>query len=181
MTNPAFLLKIKNNDGSFETIGGFRKTTPGNEVFNFASRGIFFNNVGLERMNTLCIMHQWHEFMLSFEDGHKEVGEFLINEVAFSGETDGDAYYDVAFQRVIALKIDDETTITYIDPLREAVEKGLPVIAEAIEAYDQLLACGDCGNRYTDDTHYEMQTIYDCIAAIRNALETPHPASVTAE
>ena len=181
MTKPAFLLKIKNNDGSHETIGAFRKITPEDEVYNFTGKGIFFDHIGLERVNTLCSMCQWHEFVLSFEDGHKELGDFLIKEVAFAGEINGDLFYNVTFQRVIALKIDNVGTIHYTDPLREAVEKGLPVIAEAIETYDQLLACGDCGNRYDDDTRYEMQTIYDCIAAIRNALESPHPASVTPE
>jgi len=63
---------------------------------------------------------------------------------------------------------------TSTDSLREAVEKHLPAITAAIEEYDQLLACGDCGNTYDKDTYYEMQALYGSIAAIRNALEDPH-------
>jgi hypothetical protein len=173
MTNPAFLLKAYDPAaGQYETLGGFRKITPGvADLFNFEARGILFSPAGLDRLNTFCINHTIHEFMLSFEDGHKEISEFQIKKVIFAGQLNGEDLFDIQMIRVITIQPNNNGEVKFIDPLREAVEKALPIFANMIEDYDQLLACGDCGNRYGDETRFEMQTLRDHVTAIRNAME----------
>lgn len=168
--NPAFMLKIKDDSG-YQIAGVFRLTTPGNEIFIFEARGFFINDDCVNRIETFCFDEQVHEFMLSFEDGRKEEGEYLISNLSKDSYTNGDQFYNIRLQRVMTLHANNKGVVEFIDPLREAVETHLPTIAEAIEEYDQLLACGDCGNRYGPETESEMQALRDRIAAIRNAMQ----------
>lgn len=168
--NQAFMLKIKNED-SYQTIGAFRMITPGNALFIFEARGFFLNDDFANRIETFCFDGQVHDFMLSFEDGRKEEGQYLISQLSKDACINEDQFYNIRLQRVITLHANNEGVVEFIDPLREAVEKALPIFTNMIDDYDQLLACGDCGNLYDDDTAFEIQTLRDHISAIRNAMQ----------
>lgn len=170
MTNPAFLLKRKNQNGDYQTIGGFRLNGPYRSVFLFEAQGIFFSSTVAKQMIDYHKYRSAQDFMLSFEDGHKEIDQFVVTEVTSLGEMNGEPYFGIKLQKVSTLTPNDNGVIEFVDPLRTAVEQHLPAIAQAITDYDQLLACGDCGNTYDKDSYYEMQNLHQAVAAIREAL-----------
>lgn len=170
MTNPAFLLKRKNQNGDYQTIGGFRLNGPHRSVFLFEAQGIFFSTTVAKQMIAYQKDGEVQDFMLSFEDGIKEIDQFVVTEVMSLGEFNGEPYFGIKLQKVITLQANNEGVVEFVDPLRTAVEQHLPAIAQAITDYDQLLACGDCGNTYDKDSYYEMQSLHQAVAAIREAL-----------
>jgi predicted secreted protein len=104
VTALAFLLKAGNGNTpqTFSTVAGLRTThysvTP--ESASIEGRGVFTGTAAETRVRSAAASGGTEDYQISFENGERIAGRFLVMKVDLVGEFNGEPSYTVALESV---------------------------------------------------------------------------------
>lgn len=95
----AFLLKIDGSDG-YETVAGLRTSqmTIDNGTVSISAAGIFLSGQSETLIRNHALSGTSDEYELSFEDGSRFRGKFLVQRLDYSGDFNGERNYTIQLE-----------------------------------------------------------------------------------
>lgn len=165
---PTFLMKHKTDDHEYRYLGKFRLVNS-DFMHNRMTGEAALEQEVRSFLYEAAINQTPLSLSLSFEDGLLTSGEFIIASIGLVGTVYEEELYDVTIVRVITITAND--TITVSNPLHDALEAGLPKLTHAVREFEPLLASGDCGNTWDEETEAEINDLYATIKLIQETME----------
>lgn len=103
-SQPAFLLKISDGGtpATYSTIAGLRETTRTvwSKGMNIDGSGIFTGTAGETRLKSNALGGVADDYELSFDNGERVRGRFLVARLDYQGEQHGERKYALSLESV---------------------------------------------------------------------------------
>lgn len=105
MKGPAFLLKLGNGDVplTYHTVAGFRvgeEHISEGGGYSVVATGVMLGSTAESEVRAHAFSGTTPDCELSFEDGHKVHGRFLIQRLDYAGDWNGERSYTIALTRL---------------------------------------------------------------------------------